>query len=378
MALIRASNSLQSIATNSFITTPVSAGGTSIPIKNVNTFQQDWAIQIGNTGEERSEIKLVDSISGLNLQTTGTAVFSHPTDTPVYAIKYDQVIFKRSASGTAGTAIALTDGTVTIQPDQLFTQFDDTTAQNGYAYKASFYNSVSTEETADSDWLTTSGYSFYSRSRIRDRIKGKLYDAGFIQSDDTINDWINEWLENMNNAAIHVNKDYSMGTASIGFGTAGLGTVSASDFKDIRKVEVTTDGNNWYTAQRISQTDFYAQQQFAISMPAYYPFGDNVFGFKPDGASGTARISYYTMANILDEDGDELPTVMRSYSKSFVDYGLSQALQVDGKPTEAKEKMSQAERALSLFVSDITPRSNSGPQFIKILDDTTGDGGEII
>ena len=342
MALIRAKNALTDIATNSFVTTPVTAGGTVLPIKNTNTFNAQWAIQIGNTGEERSEIKLVSSISGLNLQTTGTLTFDHPTDTPVYSIKYDQVIFKRSTSGTAGTATALSNGTVTIQPDQLFTQFDDTSAQSGYAYKASFYNSVTAEETADSDWLTTTGYSFYSRAKIRERIKEKLYDAGFIRSDETINNWINEWLETMNNAAIHVNQDYCIGTANVAFGTAGLGTITASDFKDIRKVDVTFDGNNYYTAQRISQTDFIPQQQFVASYPVYYPFGDNVIGIKPSDTAGTARISYYASAAPLTDDADELPLVMQQYTKSFVNYGLSQALQIDGKPTEAVIKMKEA------------------------------------
>lgn len=378
MALIRAANSLQPLATKTFITTPVTAGGTSIPVKNVNTFAAQWAFQIGNNGEERSEIKIIDNISGLNLRTTGTATFDHPTDTPVYAIKYDKVIFKRSTAGTAGTATALTNGTVTIQPDQLFTQFDDTTAQSGYAYKASFYNSVTTEETADSDWLTTTGYSFYSRAKLRDRIKGKLYDSSFIKDDETINDWINEWLENMNNAAVHVNKDWSMGTVNVAFGTSGLGTVTSTDFKDIRKVDITYDGNNYYTAQRISQTDFTPTQQFIASYPVYYPFGNNVYGFKPSDQAGTARLAYYTLATSLDSDGDELPLPMRGYTKSFVDYGLSQALQVDGKPDEAKEKLRIAEGALARFVSDITPRSNSGPKFVKVTDDITGEGQDVI
>lgn len=374
MALIRVKNSLQDIATKTFLTAPITAGGTSFAVKNTNTFAANWAFQVGNVGEERSEIKLISAISGLNLQTTGTATFDHPTDTPLYATKYDQIIFKRSTAGTAGTATALTNGTVTIQPDQIFTQFDDTTAQSGYAYKASFYNSVTAEETADSDWLTTTGYSFYSRSKLRERIKGKLYDAGFIQSDETINDWINEWLENMNNAAVHVNQDFSMGTVNVAFGTAGLGTITATDFKDVRKVDVTFDGDNYYQAQRISQTDFYPQQQFNQSLPAYYFFGDNVIGVKPDGAAGTARISYYTMISTLNDDGDELPVSMRAYTKSFVDYGLSQALQVDGKPSEAAKKLTDAEKALNLFVSDITPRSYSGPRFVKIVDEVSADG----
>lgn len=373
MALIRAKNALQDIATNTFITTPVTAGGTVFPVKNTNTFVAQWAIQVGNVGEERSEIKMASGISGLNIQTTGTATFDHPTDTPIYAIKYDQVIFKRSTSGTAGTATAMTNGTVTIQPDQLFTQFDDTSAQSGYAYKASFYNSVTTEETADSDWLSTTGYSFYSRAKIRERIKEKLYDSGFIKNDETVNNWINEWLETMNNAAVHVNQDYSMGTVNLAFGTSGLGTITSTNYKDIRKVDVTYDGFNYYSATRIAQTDFIPQQQFVPSYPVYYPFGDNVMGFKPDGQAGTARISYYTLPTVLSDDADELPVVMQGYTKSFVNYGLSQALQIDGKATEAVVKMKEADKDMSLFVSDITPRSFSGPRFIKITDDVTGD-----
>jgi hypothetical protein len=141
---------------------------------------------------------------------------------------------------------------------------------------------------------------------------------------------------------------------------------------------MTLDGNNWYLAQRASQIDFYATQQFSITTPIYYPFGDTVYGFKPDGQAGTARLSYYTLATELNDDGDELPQPMRSYTKSFVDYGLAQALQVDGKPDEAKMKLRDAENALSLFISDITPRSSSGPQYIHVVDDVSGDGGEII
>ena len=376
MSLIRASNSLQQIATKTVLASPVTAGGTSFPAQNVNTFAADWAIQIGNNGEERAEVKIISSISGLNLRTTGTATFDHPTDTPIYAIKYDKVIFKRSTAGTAGTAVALTGGTVTYQPDHLFTQFDDTSSQSGYAYKASFFNSVTSEETADSDWLTTTGYSFYSRSKMRERIKGKLYDSGFIKSDETINDWMNEWLENMNNAAVHVNQDYSIGTVDVAFGTAGLGTITATNYKDIRRLWFTTDGNNFYVAQRISQTDFVPEQVFSASAPVYYPYGDNVFGVKPDGQAGTARITYYTLPTVMNDDGDELPVVMRGYSKSFVDYGLSQALQIDGKADQAAKKMSDAENALSLFVSDITPRSFSGPRFIKITDDVSGENDD--
>ena len=372
--IIPTKNNLTDLAQQTALNAATSAGGTSFPIYNFNAFAASWAIQIGKTGEEQSEVLVLGTaVPNGTLNTTSASRYDHPGDTPVYPIKYDQVVFERSTTGTAGTATPMTGGTVTIQADHDVTIFDDTSGSSTYAYKTYFRSSVLNVTTTESDWITSAGFSFYSLAKLRERIKGKLYDAGFIQSDSTIDDWINEWLENMNNAAVHVNQDYSLGTADVAFGTAGYGTITASNYKDIRRLWFTTDGNNFYVAQRISQTDFEPTQVFSASQPTYYPFGDSVFGVKPDGQAGTARISYYTLPVVLNDDTDELPVVMRGYSKSFVDYGLSQALHLDGKADQAKEKMRQAEQALSLFVSDITPRSNSGPRFIKITDDISGE-----
>ena len=378
MALIRVSNSLAQNSTKTFISSPVTAGGTSIPVQNVNTFTTNWAIQVGNTGEERAEIKLIDSVSGLNLRTTGTLTFDHPIDTPVYATKYDQVVFKRATAGTAGTVTPLSSGTVTIQADQPFTQLDDSSAQSGYAYKASFRNSITGDESSDSDWLAIEGYSFYSRAKLRERVREKLFDSSFIQDDETINNWLNEWMEIMNNAAVNVNKDYSMGTVSVSFGTAGLGTITSADFKDIRKMEITYDGNNYYNADRIDQTDFQPNEVYLQSVPAYYPYGDNIFGVKPDGIAGTARISYYTQISPMDSDNDELPRVFRAYTKSFVDYALSQAYLVDNKPEIASmvEKNAIAQR--NVFISQITPRSFSGARYIKEVEEIDANSYENI
>jgi len=176
---------------------------------------------------------------------TGTTTYDHAADTPVYAIKFDQIIFKRSTSGTAGTATAMTDGTVTITPDSEYTIFDDTTGASTYAYRTQYRNSVSGETSSDSDWQTTEGFSFYSLAKIRDRVKRKLFGNNIIQDDQTINDWINEWIESMNNVAIDVNKDYSYGTVDVAFGTSGLGTISTSNFKEVRRMWVTYNGTDY-------------------------------------------------------------------------------------------------------------------------------------
>lgn len=351
-------------------------GAATLRVKNINGFSASWAIQVGKTGEEQAEILMISASapSGTSLSITGTARFSHPTDTPVSAIKFDQLIFKRSTSGTAGTATAMTNGTVSITPDLEYTFFDDTSGASTYAYRAAFRNSVSGEVSSDSDWLTPDGFSFYSLARMRERMKRKLNSAGFIKDDDIIDDWTNEWLESMNNVAIDVNKDYAIGTVDISFsGTSGLGTITASDFKEIRRVWMTSDGSTFYSARKMSLIDFEPDEVFSETRPFYFYQGDNIIGRKPSDSSGTARIAYYKMQPVMSNDTDELPVSMRAYTKSFIDHNLAQAYYMDNKPEMGDRFMASANEGRERFRQEITPRTKSGPQSITITDTIDAD-----
>lgn len=373
--LIRAKNNLTEIAQNTYLSSSVSAGAGTLPVQNIAGFNASWAIQLGRTGEQQSEIKLITASapSGTALLTTAVTTYDQPQDTPVYAIKYDKMIFKRSTSGTAGTATAMTSGTVNITPNSSYTSFDDTTGASTYAYKVAFYNSVLDSTSSDSDWITPAGFSFFSLAKIRERIRGKLFDSSYIPSDDTINDWVNEWLEVMNNSAVNVNKDYSLGTTTVSYsGTAQLGTVSATDFKDVRKVEFTTDGNTYYQAQKKGLTEFSPNESFVATKPYFFYQGDNVLGRLPNDTSGTARIIYYKNQTVLVNDTDTLPVSMQPYTKSFVDYGLAQALAKDGKTSEAQLAENRAMAAKNEYVRQITPRSNTGPVFVESVEPLDG------
>src|SRR3990167_7500714 len=104
--VIKVKNNLANESPYSFLSSSISVGGTALPVKNINAFQASWGVQIGKSGEETSEILVLGTAtpSGTALNTTGTTRFPHSTDTPIYAVKYDQIIFERSTSGTAGTA----------------------------------------------------------------------------------------------------------------------------------------------------------------------------------------------------------------------------------------------------------------------------------
>ena len=83
--LIKAKNLLDQNAQITFLTQQEASGTTTLHVKNANGYATNqWAIQLGKTGEEQSEIAVLSNAvpSGTTL-TIGTATnFSHPTDTP--------------------------------------------------------------------------------------------------------------------------------------------------------------------------------------------------------------------------------------------------------------------------------------------------------
>lgn len=364
--IIRVKNNLDVQANYSFMSVPKVSGVGTIDVKNINAFSANWAVQIGKTGEERSEIKVISSSppSGTSLIFTANTTYEHPSDTPVYAIKFDQIVFKRSTSGTAGTATAI--GTQSITPDSLTTEYDDTSGAASYAYRTAFRNSVTGEVSSDSDWLTSSGFSFYSLAKIRERVKGKLFSSGFLKDDEQVNDWINEWLEEMTNAAVDVDKSYSLGTANIGFGTSGLGTVTATDFKSLKRIWVTYDGVNRFKATKLDLSEQYPNQVYSQAHPYYVWQGDDVFKVHPSDSAGTAEVVYYKRPSFMSSDTDEIPFSMRSYTKSFVNYALSEAYSNDDKDQKGRDYLARATSDKNLFIREITPRNFTEVQMIQM------------
>jgi len=374
--IIKVRNLLDDKAQYSFLSFGEASGVTSVRIKNINAFQASWAVQIGKTGEEQAEIKVLGTAtpSGTAITLATASTYDHPSDTPVYAIKYDKLIFKRSTSGTAGTATALTNGTVPITPDSLYTQFDDTSAADGYAYKASFLNSITTEETADSDWLTTDGFPFDALAAMRQRVKNKLFGSRFLNQDAIINDWLNEWLDDMDQAAIKVNKDYLMGTVNIPFGTNGFATVTATDFVDLKRVWISYNSSEKYQSTKRDLTNIYPNEVFSMTHPYHSWMGDTVFQVNPPESGGTAELVYYARSSKLNDDGDRLPHVMRPYSASFVNYALSEAYYLDNSDAAGDRFFQKAIQAKQEFVNQITPRNFTNTEMMQLTNEVFGEG----
>ena len=372
--IIKIKNLLDQSSQYSYLSAGEASGVTSLRVKNINAYQASWAVQVGKTGEEQSEIRVLGTAtpSGTALTVTAATSYDHPSDTPVFATKYDKLIIKRSTSGTAGTATAVTNGTISITPDSLYTQYDDTSAVSGYAYKTSFFNSVTSEESSDSDWLTTSGPSFYSLASMRERVQRKLFSANYLNvAGGVIDDWLNEWLDEMDQAAIKVDKDYLMGTTNIAFGTSGLGTITATDFVAFKTVWVSYNGVDSFKATKKDPAEIYPNEVFNTAHPYYSWLGDRVFKVLPPSNGGTVNANYYKSTTKLTNDGDELPYVMQPYSSSFVNYALAEAYYNDSGPGSGKDTMgdryfNRALAAKAEFTNQITPRNFTDYEMIEM------------
>lgn len=378
--ILQVENNLDKLSTTlySYTSNTLSAGGTVIPVRNINSFINQYAIQVGKTGEEQSEILIISGVpSGTALNTSGTIRFDHPLDTPVFSIHFDKIIFKRSTDGTAGTATALTNGTVAITPDSLYTEFNDSSGASSYAYKTQFYNSVSGHLSSESDWFIPGGPSFYSLQRLRDRGKRNLYNDGFIKDDLTIDEWINEWVEQMTNAAIKVNQGYALGTASYPFGTAGIGTITASLFKHANKVEITYDGVDYVASNEIKVNEYSQNDVFSGAAPRHSWIGNTNFKILPASSGGTALFTLSQLFTPLTDDADELPQFLKGYTTGCIEYILYRAYDLDQKDTIADKHYGRFLSQKSDFIAEVTPRDQTGVKTIQFLDSLSGMSDDV-
>ena len=373
--VIQQQNNLTDNAQKTYLSFAEVSGTNVLRWQNPAGFNASWAIQIGDTGVDQSEIVLLGTAvpAGTAGTLTANTSYAHPAMTPIYAIKYDQIIFEVSTSGTAGTATPITDGTISITPDNTYTNFDHTNGSLSYAYKTYFRNSVTGSTSAESDWIVGT-VPMYAVGGIVQRVRDKIWHSDFV-TDDMIKDWISEWNEHLNNLAIQANEDYNLGSVNVAFsGTTQYGTITNDDFKQIRRCWITPNGNDWYQATKIDINKFTPSETFYNTRPYFFMYGDNVIGRLPNDSGGTAGILYYRINTKLVNDYDFLPLPARGYSKSFVDYALIQAQYKDDK-ISLSDKL-QMEKALEdNYRQQISPRNKTGPTYIDIVDITGGELG---
>ncbi len=166
---------------STLLTVAADSGSSSLTVEDNSGIAQNDLLIIGYPGTESAEIVKVTgtvtygvslTVSGNPTTYSGGTIFAHPAGTPIYRIDYDQVEFSRAITPT-GSKTVLSTGTV--QPDDLYTRYDDTANTTGYAFFR-FKNSITSAFSSYSDAVAYGGYDPLSLHKIRQRCRRYLQD----------------------------------------------------------------------------------------------------------------------------------------------------------------------------------------------------------
>lgn len=175
--LIQTSNPTTTDLEKTYLSDAVSAGATSLTVKNNDRFAANDRIMVGEMGQEKTEVVTVSGVSGNGTIVVGATVFSHEADTPIYQLRFDQVKIYRSTTTSTGSYTLLTTLNLDVDNADLSTNYDDTTGLSTYYYKTSVYHSISTLESALSDPIGGSGWRRNQVGYIIDEVLRELSDV---------------------------------------------------------------------------------------------------------------------------------------------------------------------------------------------------------
>lgn len=138
------------------LSSSATAGTGTLSVYSISNFAVNQILLIGEFGQEGSEIIKTHSATaptGTTITLASNLVKSHPKDTPVYIIPYDQAQFYYSATSTGDKTLLSTSD---LDEEASETRYTDTTYTSGY-YFVRFYNSISTNASDYSDAIPYGG-----------------------------------------------------------------------------------------------------------------------------------------------------------------------------------------------------------------------------
>lgn len=336
----------------SYLSNSVSAGATSLAVKNNDRFAINDRLMVGELGREKTETLTVGAVSGGTGITVGATVFSHSADDPVYKLRFDQVKFYRSTTGVAGTYSIISTQALDVDNDTLTTTYDDTSGLATYYYKVSYYNSISTLESSLSDPVLGSGYSRGAVGFMIDEILKEVADP---QEEFTSRSEILGWFNEVNDfLSSNARKPYAfLHTRQVYGRTAGAKTLAFPTdmlkFDRLDYVFTDTAGNaNTYPVRVKSLSEFrnsYGDSSLgdANDELQFIALDDTVDSFRlwPRSKTtlpGVFYIYYWKIPTTLDSEGDlfetDTPRLYKLYAmarfyrkKSVQDFSLSNVAQ---------------------------------------------------
>ena len=318
----------------SYLTEKANSGQSDIVVQNASEFSANDHIVIGNPGEEQTEIKKIDSISGKTITLSANLTHNHSQNTKIQYIKYDQVKFYKASSKTGSYTLQTTKD---IAIDEPHTLYDDTSALATDYYKIKYYNSASSDLSTYSDAIGSGGFPRYALMSIVDRILTWFNDMDekFLSRDE-IKDWVNDVKDDMANEIAESNEKHFAGYELIPM-VADQGNYDLNaDFKKFQKVKASYNGTNYHRARRIDLEQIDDDNVTYSQNYPRYAFNKYQIEIRPKGVEGGyIKVWSEDHPADLDSDDDELPKPIRFYVNVLIDGVKEKALEKDRKFDDA-------------------------------------------
>lgn len=145
------------------------SGVSSIVVSNIDGFLSDLYVFIGNYGSETSEIMKITGVTAATHTISfaaETTKFAHSESTRVTIIPYNQLKFYHTITATFSAGSLL--GTIDVQPDSLYTIYQDTVNTEGFGWFV-FYNETTTKATSASNAIPYGGFDDNSVKKMLER-----------------------------------------------------------------------------------------------------------------------------------------------------------------------------------------------------------------
>jgi hypothetical protein len=330
--LLKADNrSLSEGAKFSFLANNTSSATSMLVMISNSGFSTSDYVLIGDFGDEDAEIRKISTIDGnTTITLTSATVFSHSESTKITRILYNQARFYRTttASFSAGSPL----GTVNIDPQSHFTQYEDSVNSTGYGWFI-FLNETSGANSAVSNAIPYTDFEPNSAKKIIDSFFSLLNnkEAKLIDFEDAFR-WLSEGYATAVNHLNMVNSEYTTPSEypiSVSSGTqeyalpsdfAKLIAVTDSDGKAIQHLrQKYIRQNNAYGSSYVI-----VDRNFDYSSPGYFIRG-NYIGFSPSPTENTTYYVYYSAkSGYLDSYYDSINLPNNNYY-SLVDFMMFRA-----------------------------------------------------
>lgn len=154
-------------AHNSSLSSSVTSGTGTLSVYSIANFAINKILLIGEFGQEGSEIIKTHAStapSGTTITLAANLAKSHPKDTPVYIIPYDQVEFSNATTATGSKTVITT---ADVNEEAVNTVYTDTAYSSGF-YFTRFYDSISTGYSDYSDPIPYGGFGTNTVASIID------------------------------------------------------------------------------------------------------------------------------------------------------------------------------------------------------------------